>query len=171
MNNYLSIPNVTMVLTLAATFVVLFTTVLKIFRGGSSGERKPTVILALCVCIIVLSQFIIIPGELYDTPEVSRKTTVPVSRLLLSYFALTVAGAIVLSEVLVLADGMPSSKKPPAGDSDTSTKESERSLPKPKSPGRPKKAESKSPPSTQKPAGKGKSKANVSPASEGVTKT
>jgi hypothetical protein len=171
MNSYLSIPNVTMVLTLAATFVVLFTTVLKILRRGSSGEGKTAVILALCVCIIVLSQFIIVPGELYGTPEVNRKTIVPVSHLLLSYFALSVAGAIVLSEVLVLAGGMPPSKKPPAGDLNTNAKESERSLPKSKLPGRPKKAESKSPPTTQKPAGKGKSKANVSPASEGITKT
>ena len=145
MENYISIlPSVTLLVTLAATFAVLFAIMLKIFRGVAFFEGKTAVIMALCVCIIGLSQFIVVPGRVYNAPE--AKSEISVSGL--PYFALAVAVAVILSQVLLLAGRIPPSEEP-----EPLAKKSEQVVVEPKSPGRPKKPVEKPSKETSKPVG------------------
>jgi len=134
MSNYISIPEVMLLATLAAIFVILFVTMLKILRQVSFFQGKTAVVMALCVsvlCIVGLSQFLAIPGVTGTEIGIHNEAGSPISHLLLPYVALAVAVAVMLSQVLLFA-----SKDLPVERPETSTKEAGRGRTKPR--GRPK---------------------------------
>ncbi len=139
MSNYSSIlPEVMLLLTLTAIFVILFVTVLKIVRGVSFFQGKTAVIMALCVsvlCVVGLLQFLVVPGGTYNATEANMKITVTVSYLLLPQVALASAIAVIFSQLLLFASRILPGERPKAR-----VKEPERPRTKSKSSGKPKKA-------------------------------
>jgi len=77
-----------------------------------------------------------------------------------------VAGTIILFQLFVIAAATTQNRK-----EEIPIRGSVHKPAKPKSPGRPKKAESKRPPAPQKPSGKGKNEAKTSTAAEGAVTT
>jgi ABC-type uncharacterized transport system permease subunit len=171
MINYISIQNIMLVIFGAAVFVIVLTTIHRTLQK-TMFQGRTALLLAFAVsalCIVGMYQFLGIPSDSFGGPETANKTNVTLNYILLPYVALAVA--ILLSQLLLFA-----SKILPHEKSDVITKGTGPLAQKPKSniskskPGRPKKAESKSPPALQKPAGKGKNEVKMNTSAEG-TKT
>ncbi|MHC4680388.1 MAG: hypothetical protein ACYTEK_17005 [Planctomycetota bacterium] len=129
---------ITLSVTLVSIFTVLLATILKLIRQAAFFHGKMAVITAVALSLlflVALFPFLAVPatgsGNTVDAP--------------VGYFyvlpgvALTVAAAVVLSQVLLLAARIPPSEEPPAGVRETDAKKSKSSLAKPKARGRPKK--------------------------------
>jgi hypothetical protein len=169
MINYISLQNIMLVVFGAAVFVIVLTTVHRTLQKTLFQGRTAT-LMALAVsalCIVGMYQFLGAPDDSSRGPETGNQTNVTLNYLLLPYLVLTVA--ILLSQLLLFA-----SKILPHDKSDVITKGTGSPVQKPKSvvakskPGRPKKTESKIPPSTQKPAGKGKNEVKAKSSIEGT---
>ncbi len=136
------LPGIMSVLSLAAILIVLLFTILRLLRAASFFQGKIAVIMAMCISILFIvgmSQLLVVPGGMPNIAEANPGASVAVNYLLLPCLALAVAAAVVLSQVLLLASRIPPSEELSAGDRETDGKESECSLAKAKSPGRPKK--------------------------------
>ena len=164
MGNYMSILRECILLvTLASIFAIFWVTVLKVIRRAAFYRGKMAVLIsgALSILFLVaLSEFLVGPGGADHTigPDSSVKTA---SHSLLPGVALGVSAAVLLSQVLLL-----DSRTSPDERSESLAKKSERSVVKPKSPGRPKKKETSRPPAPQKPGGKRKNEAKTSTRAE-----
>jgi len=163
-------PEIVLVASLASIFAILVVTILKLIRRAAFFQGTTAVITAVSLSalfLVALSPFLAVP-----TAASGNAANAPVGYFYpLPWVALAVATAVVLSQVLLLASRIPPSEELPTGDRKTDSKESEHSLSKPKSRGRPKKAESKRPPVPQKSGGKGKGEAKASSAAEGAAIT
>jgi hypothetical protein len=148
------LPEVMVLVLLAAIFVVLLVTILKILRQVAFFQGKTAVVVALSVstlCIVGLAQLLTVPGGTYNAAEVGRKTNGGVSYLLLAYVALAIAAAVILSQVLLLASRISPNEKP-----ESEARKSEHPLMVAKPRGRPKKEEADLPPAKPKPHGRPK---------------
>ena len=166
MGNYMSILRECILLvTLASIFAIFWVTVLKVIRRAAFYRGKMAVLIsgALSILFLVaLSEFLVGPGGADHTigPDTSVKTA---SHSLLPGVALGVSAGVLLSQVLLLASRTSPDERP-----ESLVRKSERSVVKPKLPGRPKK-QPESPPTPQKPGGKRKNEAKVSPVEVGAT--
>jgi hypothetical protein len=158
---------------LASIFAISVATLLIIINRAQffSGRSRSLVAVSLSILFLVaLSNFLIWPREaiLKADSEFAVKVA---GYSMLPGVALGVAAAVVLSQVLVLANKTTLNEKSVIG-----TKRTVSDGNKPKDttakskPGRPKKVESKNPPALQKPAGKGKNEVKMNTSAEG-TKT
>lgn len=143
MINHISIlRDLTLIVTMASIFTVLVLMILTVLRRAAFFEGARAVAMAVSLSLlflIALFQFLVFP-----TAASGNAANAPVGYFyLLPGVALAVAAAVVLSQVLLLASRIPPSEKLSTGDGETVAKESENSLTKTKSRGRPKKKEDK----------------------------
>jgi len=143
MGNYISIlKDLTLIVTMASIFTVLVVMILKLLRQAAFFEGVRAVAMAVSLSLLFLvafSQFLLFPV----TGSGNAVNAAVDYFYPLPWVALAVAAAVILSQVLLLASRIPPSEEPSAGDRKTDAKESEHSLAKPKSRGRPKKKEEK----------------------------
>ena len=101
--------------TLAAIFIVLFLAVLKILKNVSLFDGNTAVIMASCVavlCIVGLAQLLVAPRTQYRAVEAGQNVK-PAGRYeLLPYVALAVAAAVILSQLLLIAEKTTATKEP-----------------------------------------------------------
>jgi len=143
MGNYILIlRELIRLLTAASILIVTTVTVLKIIRRAGFYSGKTGVLMAVSLSLlflVALSEALVFPA-LGSGNEVNATVGY---FYLLPWVALAVAAAVVLSQVMLLASRTSPNEKPSASDGKTDAKESEYSLAKPKSRGRPKKKERK----------------------------
>ena len=138
MGNYISIlPEVMLMLTLAAIFVILFVTILKILRQVSFFQGKTAIMMAVSLSVlflVALSQFLAVPGGAYHVTGFGNEVNATAGYFWLPKVAFAVAAAVVFSQVLLLASRTPLSDKP-----EPVAQKHERAAAKRQPPGRPKK--------------------------------
>jgi hypothetical protein len=143
MINHISIlRDLTLIVTMASIFTVLVLMILKVLRPAAffEGARAVAMTVSLSLLfLIALFQFLLFP----NTGSGNSVNAAVDHFYPLPWVALSVAAAVVLSQVLLLASRIPPSEKLSTGDGETVAKESENSLAKPRSRGRPKKKEDK----------------------------
>jgi len=127
------LPELIVLVSLAAIFVVLFVTILKILRAVSFFRGTQVWVMAFSVALLCILG-IVAPIGTYNSADSDSRMNVTVSYLLLSHMALAVAVGVILSQILLLA-----SKVLPGERSEVGTKEYGHPVTKGKSPGRPKK--------------------------------
>jgi len=169
MINYISLQNIMLAVFGAAVFVIVLITVHRTLQK-TLFQGRTAILMALAVsalCIVGTYQFLGISGDSFGSSETDNNTNFTLNYFLLPYFVFTVG---ILSSPLVLF----ASKLIQHVKSDVIAKGTASHTNKPKNttakskPGRPKKIESKSPPTTRKPAGKGKSEAKAATSVEGT---
>jgi len=108
-------PTVALLVSLGAIFVVIFLAVLKILKNVSLFSGNTAVILASCVavlCIVGLAQLLVEPRTQYHALEAGQNVKPTASYELLPYVALAVAGAVILSQLLLIAGKSTPDKSP-----------------------------------------------------------
>jgi hypothetical protein len=118
--------------TLASIFAIFLVTILKVIKRAGFFHRKTAVVVSTAISIlflVALSQFLVGQGGADDTAG-------PNSGFLLPAVALGIAAAVLLSQVLLLANRMPPDEKP-----EPLAKKPDLAIVKSNSPGRPKKKE------------------------------
>ena len=165
MGNYISIlPEILLLVMMASAFVITFLTVLKIVKQTGLFHGKTAFVASLLIsasAIAGCAQLLIMPNNIAEV-EHTRNITVNYSLLP----ALTLTGVIVMLQLFIIA-----ATTRPDETNRVAPKEPARSATKPKSPGRPKKAEAGRSPAAQRPGGKGRSEAKASSAAEGAATT
>ena len=99
------LPTLALLVTLAAIFVVVFLAVLKILKNVSLFGGHTAVTLACCVavlCIVGLAQLLVAPHVQYHAVEAGQKVKSSGGYELLPYVALSVAAAVILSQLLLI---------------------------------------------------------------------
>jgi len=99
------LPTLALLVTLAAIFVVVFLAVLKILKNVSLFSGHTAVIMASCVavlCIVGLAQLLVAPHVQYHKLEGGQKVESSGGYELLPYVALSVAAAVILSQLLLI---------------------------------------------------------------------
>lgn len=169
MENYMTIvTGLILAVTLASIFAISVVTLLIIIKRAQffSGRSGTLVAVSLLMLFsVALYEFFVGLGDAYHITG-SDSGIKAVHHSSLHKVALVVAAAVVFSQVPLLANKISLNEKPEA-----TTKKSERSIIKPKSPGRPKKAESERPPTPPKSGGKEKNVAKISTGIERTTTT
>jgi hypothetical protein len=131
------LPNVVLVVSLAAIFIVLLVTILKILRAVSFFQGAQVWIMAVSVALLCILGMVA-PVGTYNSAHSDSRIEVTISYLPLSYTAPAVAVAIILSQVILLASRASPSEEAAAGAEKSEPPLAVRS----KSPGRPKKEKS-----------------------------
>ena len=137
MGNYMTIVRgLTLSVSLVSIFTVLVVTVLKVIRRAAFFKGKTAVLMAVSLSLlflVALSQFLIVPD-----PGSGNSVNAPVGYIyLLPGVGLTVAAAVVLSQILLLAGRTSPSEGP-----ELLAKKSVSAVVKAKTSGRPKKEKS-----------------------------
>jgi hypothetical protein len=136
MDHYLAIVRgLTLLVALASIFAISVVTILKVIKRAEffSGRSSALVAVSLAVLLLVaLSHFLVGPADAYHAAG-SDIAVEMANHSLLPGVALGVVGAVLLSQILLLA-----SRIRPNEESEPLAKEPELAI-KPKSPGRPKK--------------------------------
>lgn len=116
MNALISLlPTAALLVTLAAIFVVVFLAVLKILKNVSLFGGRTAVIMASCVavlCIVGLAQLLVAPRAQYHGREADQKVQSRGGYELLPYVALSVAAAVILSQLLLIGGKATVEKQP-----------------------------------------------------------
>ena len=141
MSNYIMsiLKEVPLVATFASIFAILVATILKVIKRAEFFYGKTAVLVAVSLSVlflVALSLFLVVPLEAHHTPGSDSAINAKTRYFLLPGLALGVAAAVVLSQVLLLANRMPPDKKP-----EPLTKKSDLIVVKSNSPGRPKRKE------------------------------
>jgi len=106
---------VPLVATLASIFAILVATILKVIKRAEFFRGKIAVLVAVSLSVlflVALSQFLVEPPDAHHTPGSGSGVNAATRYFLLPGVALGVAAAVVLSQVLLLANRMPPDEKP-----------------------------------------------------------
>jgi|GEM_PF-1469906 len=154
MKAFITFPPEVMVMvlvSLAAIFVVLLISMLKILKAVSFFQGVQSWVMAVSVALLCILGIVILSGT-YKSVGSDNEIKVTTNYLLLGYMALAVAAGVILSQLLLLAGRILPDERTKVND-----RGSERSpTTKANSPGRPKKQEADLPLAKQKPQGKPK---------------
>ena len=116
MGNYISIlREFTMLVALASIFTILVVTILKLLRQAAYFEGATAVVMAVSLSVLLLvalSQSLAVPGEAYYATGSGNEVNAATGFFSLRDKALTVAAAVVLSQVLLLASRILPSEEP-----------------------------------------------------------
>jgi hypothetical protein len=96
---------------LAAIFIVLLTTMLKILKAVSFFQGAQVWVMAVSVAILCILGMVA-PVGTYSSVDSDSQIEVTISYLLVSYMALAVAVAVILSQVILLASRISPNEKP-----------------------------------------------------------
>jgi len=113
------LPTVALLVSLGAIFVVIFLAVLKILKNVSLFGGRTAVIMASCVavlCIVGLAQLLVEPRVSYDGRDAGQKIKSSGGYELLPYVALSVAAAVILSQLLLIGGKTTVEKLPETSD-------------------------------------------------------